>query len=147
MSRAPRAMNKNQLRMVQLACILWAVSAGLLLPHLRRPGSDNRLGLIHWISILAALYSAVSGFTTQRWLANRPMRIQSAKRGSTPATRWTAGHLLRLVTAAAVAGWGDVLSSSGAPLWTAYAVYGLGIVLLLVWSPGTPPPEELPKTV
>jgi len=138
------SLNVRQLRIVQIFCLVLAVSACWLAAHTGEP-KKAEFGPIQWAIILAATYCAVSGFTSQRFFNKE--RPRSRGTGSTPYRRWSLGHLVRLATACSVALWGAVTPILKGPLWLAYTLCGVGIVLLLVWTPGTPPPEDVPKPV
>ena len=91
----------------------------------------------HWIVMAAAAWSAISGFTIQR-------RIIHGRRSrqSTPFTRWRAGHMARLWTATSLGPWAVVLSDWGAPHLVVDAFFAIGLVLLVVWSPGATPDQS-----
>jgi hypothetical protein len=127
------------LRIVQIVCLLLAVSACWLVAHSGKPRNNGKLGPIQWAIILAAMYCAVSGFTIQRTITKGPTRSKAARGDSTQYSRWRAGQFVRLFFPVSVAGWGDVLIISGGPTWMAYVLCGLGILLVLAWSPGTAP--------
>jgi hypothetical protein len=132
-------MNVRQLRIVQIVCLLLAVSACWLVAHSGKPRNNGKLGPIQWAIILAAMYCAVSGFTIQRTITKGPTRSKAPRGDSTQYSRWRAGQFVRLFFPVSVAGWGDVLIISGGPTWMAYVLCGLGILLVLAWSPGTAP--------
>lgn len=138
--------NVRQLRIVQIFCLALAVSACWLAAHTGEPKKNAEFGPIQWVIVLAATYCAVSGFTSQRFFNKERPRSRPGGTGSTPYRRWSIGHLIRLATACSVALWGAVTPILKGPLWMAYAFCGLGILLVLVWTPGTPPPEDLPRT-
>lgn len=128
----------RHLRMAQSGCVLLALACVWLI----RVGHSKNHGAItpiHWFILLAAIYCAVAGFTTQRALAKKPSRPSRPKNGSTPFTRWRAGHLIRLATATSVATWAAVLSVSGGPIWIAYWLAAVGVLLLVIWRPGELP--------
>lgn len=135
-TRSP--LNVRQLRIVQIFCLVLAVSAAWLVAHSEEPKNNAEFGLIQWAIVLAAAYCAVFGFTAQRFFnKERPL----ARRGGTSSApyRWSIGHLMRLATACSVALWGAVTPILKGPSWMAYGFCGFGIILLLVWSPGTAP--------
>lgn len=140
-------MNVRQLRIVQIICLVPAVLAFWLITHSSKPKNNAEFGPIQWAIVLAATYCAVSGFTFQRFLNKERPQSRPGGTGSAPYRRWSIGHLMRLATACSVAMWGAVTPILKGPLWMAYAFWGLGILLVLVWTPGTPPPEDLAKTV
>jgi hypothetical protein len=134
-------LNGPQLRIVQIICLLLAVSACWLAAHTGDARRSPEFGPLQWAIVLAATYGAVSGFTFQRFLNKNRPRSRLGGAGSTPYRRWSVGHLMRLATACSVALWGAVTPILKGPLWMAYAFCGVGILLLLVWTPGTPPPD------
>jgi len=141
------SLNVRQLRAVQISCLLLAVSACWVIAHTGEPKHNVEFGPIQWAIVLAATYCAVSGFTFQRFFNKERPRSRLGGTGSAPYRRWSIGHLMRLATACSVAMWGAVTPILKGPLWMAYAFCGLGILLVLVWTTGTPPPEDLPNTV
>jgi hypothetical protein len=138
-TRSP--LNVRQLRIVQIVCLVLAVSAVWLVAHTGEPRSNAEFGPIQWAIVFAAAYCAVSGFRSQRFFNKERLR---ARRGGTGSAsyRWSIGHLMRLATACSVAMWGAVTPILKGPLWMAYGFCGLGILLVLVWNPGTPPPNS-----
>jgi hypothetical protein len=139
-------MKVSQLRVLQIVCLVVALSACWLVAHLGKPNNNGETGPIQWLVVVAALYCAVSGFTLQHKITKGPIQPRTTGTASSQYSRWRAGHFIRLFFAVSVAAWGDVLRISGGPLWLAYVLCGLGILLLLVWSPGTEPgPKPLGK--
>ena len=134
-------LNVRQLRAVQIFCLLLAVSACWLVAHTGEPKTNAELGPIQWAIVLAAAYCAVSGFTFQRFLNKARPQSRTGGTSSSPYRRWSIGHLMRLATACSVALWGAVTTILKGPIWMAYAFCGLGIILLLAWSPGNLPTQ------
>jgi hypothetical protein len=141
-TRSP--LSVRHLRIVQIFCLGLAVSACWLAAHTGEPKKNAEFGPIQWSVVFAATYGAVSGFTFQRFLNRERPRSRPSGPGSA-SYRWSLGHLMRLATACSVALWGAVTPILKGPLWIAYGFCGVGIVLLLVWTPGTPPPEDVPN--
>lgn len=131
----------RQLRMVQIACTFLALSASVLVANFGKSQNQRGVTTIHWLIILAAIYSAVSAFTLQKTLTKGPARSEQSKTQSSQYSRWRAGHIVRLFFPASVATWGAVLAVAGGPLWLAYSFCGLGVLLLVIWSPGAAPPQ------
>lgn len=128
-----------RLHLVQLAGIL------LLLECIRLSRSmghewKGTLTFTHGFLIVAGVWSGTLGFTVQRRIVNRPRKPSST---STPFTRWRAGHLARLVMAYTVGlySWGVWILSEHTcrPPLAVNALFGLGLLLLLVWMPGRIP--------
>lgn len=94
----------------------------------------------HWLVTLAAIWSAVSGFTLQRRIVNRPARVRGSGK-STPFTRWRAGHVVRLWSAASVGLWALLLSDFAGPRWLVSVFFVFSLLLLLLWWPGPAPHE------
>jgi hypothetical protein len=129
------------LRLVQVANIL--LIAGCF--FVKRMGTLETHDIVtrHWIVIVAAIWSAVSGFTIQRRINKTSPRPQKPSR-STPLGRWKAGHLLRLSSATAVGLWALVLHFLAGPDWIVNALFGLSALLLLIWKPGSAPAPVQP---
>jgi hypothetical protein len=124
-----------RLRLIQLGCIALFLACMALI-YWRRNPDEVPMGTRHWGVIVGAVWSASSGFTVQRrMLRGRPSR--SGK--STPFTRWRAGHILRLGTATSLGFWAVVLSDWGGNHLVVNALFAIGFVLLLFWSPGAVP--------
>ncbi|SRR5438132_298240 len=133
---------ERQLRLVQVACVL-LVAACIFVRHLGRHETHHAIALSQLLVIVAAIWSAVSGFTGQRRIASAPTRSQRLSRGSMPFSRWRAGHLMRLWSATAVGTWALVLHEIGGPSWLVDTLFGIGLLLLLIWRPGaSPAPTE-----
>ncbi|HZD06815.1 MAG TPA: hypothetical protein VE176_01130 [Candidatus Limnocylindrales bacterium] len=58
-TRSP--LNVRQLRIVQIVCLVLAVSAVWLVAHTGEPRSNAEFGPIQWAIVFAAAYCAVSG--------------------------------------------------------------------------------------
>src|SRR5450631_3030273 len=86
-----------RLRIVQFGCILM-VLACIWVSRLGHREWQGSLAPRHWIVMVAAIWSAISGFTLQRRIVNRPVNSRRPSK-STPFTRWRAGHIFRLWTA------------------------------------------------
>jgi len=127
----------RHLRLMQVGCIL-LVLACIWVSRLGKHESQGGITAVHWVVTGAALWSAVSGFTLQRKLSRTP-KSQRVSNTSTPASRWKAGHVLRLASAAAVAMWALYLSELGGPPVLVNALFAIGVVLLLIWKPGAIP--------
>ena len=130
---------RTQLRMVQFGCFILLI----LSIWLSRVGSHKAQGqttTLHWVMFVAAIYSAISGFTLQRKL-NRTARVRRVSSASTPFTRWRAANVLRLATATATGIWGLCLYEMGGPSILINALFVIGVVLVLIWSPGVTPPQ------
>jgi hypothetical protein len=113
-----------------VACIL----IGHLFAGLNTKPSST---LVQSIIIVAATWSAISGFTMQRKLLRKGHSAKGTR--STPIPRWRASHLIRLWSAVSVAAWGLVLRELGGSPLLADVLFGVGTILLLVWKPGAPP--------
>jgi hypothetical protein len=132
---------EEQLRVYQVICVLF-VAACILLSRSLVPEAEHASSAVQFFVILVAVWSAFSGFRLQRLLArDRSNSVQrsTTRKKSTPFTRWRAGHLMRLVSATSVALWGFVLFYLGGSTWLVDALFGSGLVLLLIWSPGSSP--------
>lgn len=132
---------QRQLRLVQATCLL-VLGACILLTYWRgheNLGTSSSVGVGQGIIILLALWSATSGFTMQRKLQRR---TQARSSKSTPFTRWRTGHIFRLWSATAVAIWALLLYDFHGPLWIADVLFGLAMVLLLIWKPDIAPARD-----
>ena len=134
---------QRQLRLVQATCLL-VLGACIVLAYWRaheNRGTSSSVGFGQGIIILLALWSAASGFTTQRKLQRR---TQASSSKSTPFTRWRAGHIFRLWSATAVGIWALLLYDFHGPMWIADVLFGVAILLLLIWKPDiAPTPDEV----
>lgn len=135
----------RQLRLAQVICIVLACSCIWLIGR-TRPASHLEMRPIHWAIILGAIYCAVVGFTMQRKLTRGPSLPRQTRTSSTPLIRWRAGHAFRLCTALSVAMWGAVLSIYKGPVYLAYWLVAISLLLLVTWRPGVRP-DPLPISV
>jgi len=136
---------ERQLRLVQVACLLF-VAVCIFVRHLVKRETQSAITPTQWLVIVAAIWSAVSGFTGQRRIVSARTRSQRASRRSTPFSRWRAGHLMRLWTATIVALWALVLHEIGGPSRLVDTFFAVGLLLLLVWRPGASPTPTPPWT-
>ena len=127
-----------RLRLLQLGCVVLFLACMALI-YWRHNPVEVPMETRHWMLMVGAAWSAISGFTFQRRIVRRrPSR--SGK--STPFTRWRAGHIIRLWTATSLSLWAVVLSDWGGPHLVVNALFAMGLVLLLFWSPGAVPNES-----
>jgi hypothetical protein len=136
-------MTARHLRIVQVVCILLALSGAWLIHH-GKSTSNDVVTPVHWFIVLAAIYCATAGFTVQRRIIQAPKRLQTTK-SSTPLSRWRAGNLIRLSMATSVSLWGTVLSVYRGPTWLAFTFFALGLIQLLIWTPGNTPVMAQPE--
>src|SRR5882762_6723282 len=125
---------ERQLRLVQVACILLVVAC-ILVTNFGKHERPDAITITQWLVIVSAIWTAVSGFTVQR----RIVRPRPGSGRSTPFSRWRAGHMLRLWSAAMVGAWALVLHEIGGPAWLVDTLFTLGLLLLLTWRPGASP--------
>jgi hypothetical protein len=129
----------NKLRIFQIICIVFVLL--LLFPLIYFPGHPSRgaMNFSQWIAVLAAVYCAVTGFTMQRQFVRGRNRSSGQAPAVAPLRRWMGGNLIRLAYATAVCLWAYLLQIFGGPVWLVYALFGMGLVLLLIWRPGNCP--------
>lgn len=125
------------LRLYQIALIAF-ILACFLVKRMGPMETHHDISPIDWIFIVAAIWSAVSGFRMQRKISRR------TSSRSTPLERWRAGHALRLCAAMSVGLWGTLVHYFGGPEWLANVLLGFGMLLLLVWRPGPTPIQAQP---
>jgi hypothetical protein len=126
-----------QLRKIQVACIATVVACGALAYF--GTNRTRHAGFAAEVCIsIAAVWAAAAGFTVQRKLAST-RRPTTAK--STPFTRWRAGNIIRLWTAASVGMWALVLAEFGASPALANVFFAAALLLLVFWTPGIVPPD------
>jgi hypothetical protein len=92
--------------------------------------------------VLCAIASALMGFIVQRMMLRNPSRSIPEKQSSILFSRWFAGHILRFATSESVALFGVVLHSLGSSSALVNALFISSLLLLLIWQPGTCPPEN-----
>jgi len=126
-----------RLRIVQVGCILM-VLACIWVSRLGHREWQGSLAPRHWIVMAAAIWTAISGFTVQRRIVNRPVNSRRPSK-STPFTRWRAGHIFRLWTAMSVGLWALLLSEYAGPPMMVNVLFVLSLFLLLLWTPGPVP--------
>jgi hypothetical protein len=130
-----------QLRIMQFVFI---ISVGLFyyVSGTIHPAAQSVDTSVQSAVVLFAIASALMGFIVQRILLRAPKQSLPEKQDSTPFRRWFAGHILRFATAESVALFGFVLHSLGSPAVLVNALFVSGILLLLIWQPGTCPPQN-----
>jgi hypothetical protein len=128
----------RRLRFLQIACILMVlVCVGA--SRLARSEWRGKLTPVHYVMIVGAIWSAASGFTLQRRIANRPTESRRTPAASTPFARWRAGNIWRIWSATTVAGWALCLSEFAGQPWLVNSFFVLALLLLLLWTPGAVP--------
>jgi hypothetical protein len=130
----------GRLRFFQIACLLMLlVTFGA--SRLARHVWAGKFTAVHWILSLAAIGSAVSGFTLQRRIGNRSELPRQFSANSTPFTRWRAGHIWRMWSATMVGGWALLLSEFAGPPLLVNVFFVVALLLLLAWTPGAVPAQ------
>ena len=124
-----------RLRLVQIACVLLLLECVRLSRSVRHEWNGTAT-IVHWLLIVGGVGSGILGFTLQRRIVNKPEKLSST---STPFTRWRAGHIARLWTATAVGLYGFCLSMLAGPPLAVNVLFGLALLLLLLWMPGAVP--------
>jgi len=129
---------ERQLRLFQIICTLFLVVC-FFVSGLERRETQGAMTLTQWLIVLAAIYSAVSGFTLQRRILRVRNQSMRSTRRSTPFSRWKLGNILRLACPISAGLWALVLQLQGGPNWLVNVLFGIGMVLLLIWRPGAAP--------
>ena len=137
-----RVPTKRKLRVLQICCVIYALLLLVLLLRFPSHPSQGALTLAQWIAVLGAIFCAVDGFYMQRKFLRGKKRKTEDSCKSTPLQRWFLGNLMRFVFATAVCLWAYLLRNFRGPNRLVYTLYGVGIVLLLIWQPGNPPAEQ-----
>ena len=134
---------ERQLRLVQVACALFLMLCVLLIHfgHRNLDPSGN-MNFKQFLVIVAAIWSAVSGFTLQRRIANAPRQSLAKSARSTPFRRWKNGHIARLWSATSVSMWGLIMYEIRGPSWIVYSLFAVGVILLATWKPGSSPSAQ-----
>ena len=126
-----------RLRLIQLGCIALEIAC-MALTYWRHNPYEVPLTARHWIVMAGAAWSAISGFTIQRRMVHGPLRPGK----SIAFRRWKLGNIIRLWTATSLGFWAVVLSDWGGPHLVVNALFAIGLVLLLFWSPDAVPGES-----
>jgi hypothetical protein len=96
--------------------------------------------------VMCAIASAMLGFIVQRLMLRAPNQTTLSTQKSTPLNRWFTGHIIRFATAESVALFGLVLHLVGSSSTLVYLLFAGGLVLLLIWQPGTIPEQTESKS-
>ncbi len=134
---------ERRLRFLQSAQIVFIVVC-YFVTRIGRLETRDAISPVQWCMIVAAIWSAISGFTLQRRINRAEGRSQNPSKKSTILGRWRVGHAVRLSSATAVGLSGMLLFYTGGPEWLANVFLGLAMLLLLVWRPGVTPAEAQP---
>jgi hypothetical protein len=97
---------------------------------------------LQWIIVLIAAVSALAGFIVQQLLMRTPSQSLPQAPNSTPLNRWFSGHIFRFATAESVALFGFALRMMGSTSVIVTLLFGSSLLLLLIWQPGTCPPQN-----
>src|SRR5580698_9121344 len=119
----------RRLRFLQIACILMLLLC-FVASCLGRREWRGKLTPVHYGVIVGAIWSAVSGFTLSRRIANKPTESGMTSPDSTPFNRWRAGHIWRIWSATMVGGWALCLSELAGPPWLVNVFFALGLMVL-----------------
>jgi len=127
---------ERQLRIMQVVCVLFLLASIRL--GLKVQGTTHGSKAVQWVFIVLALVCALQEFTLQRRIVS-PRLTRKRPARSTPFTRWKRGNVARLAFATSVGLYGLCLSEFGGAAWQVDGLFGLGMILLLVWKPGAKP--------
>jgi hypothetical protein len=130
---------ERHLRIVQVFCILVVVVCVQIALKVNKTSSE--ITPIQWILIGMGVWAIFSGFILERKIIRNWVRRPSTR--STPFSRWRAGNLVRVASAASVALWGLILRVNGGPAPIAYTFFAIAGLLLLAWRP-SPCPLDRP---
>jgi hypothetical protein len=97
---------------------------------------------LQWAIVSAAILSAISGFVVQRMILRAASHASAPRPYPILLRQWMTGHLFRFATAESVALFGVVLNRLGGPSAFVYALFGAGLLLLLLWQPGAVPTQS-----
>lgn len=126
------------LRIVQVVFVAYILLLFWMLRLLPAGPGPHSMTPVAWSIVCIALLSAVLGFVLQSWVLRAPASPQAVSKSS-PIRRWFAGHVIRMAFSLAVSLYGLILHSTGAPNSAAASLMGLGLILILFWSPGDVP--------
>jgi hypothetical protein len=125
-------------RVLQFAIIV-SVLLFIYVLHTIHPEPRNVDATLQWAIVCCAIGSARAGFVVQRVLMNAPDRPNSRAQGSTPRSRWLAGHVIRFATAESVALFGFALRMMGSTSNLVTLLFAGSLLLLILWQPGEVP--------
>jgi hypothetical protein len=92
-----------------------------------------------WAITVLAIADDVLGLYGRRffgWIARRAPLLEA---GASPLSRWMTANVFSLAFMESCILFGIFLHFVGARPWSAKLLFGVGIVSLLLWGPGTPP--------
>jgi hypothetical protein len=128
---------ERRLRIYQIACLFCALSALQMIVRLPVRAGTQKSPAGEGLIVFLAIYSAWSGFYIQKIFK----RVGKQGRRLTPLHAWQWGNITKLASALSVCLWAFVLHLFGGLIWLVYPIFGLGVVLLLIWKPGMSPPQ------
>lgn len=129
------------LRIIQICMIVYVLILFCFLHIFPVASGQSAMTPVKWIITFLALYCAFAGFSLQKRFLRMPANSRPDSK-STPISRWKVGNILRLAFATSVSLYGLLLHFLGGPDSLAFALNGLGLVLLLWWKPGIPRLQE-----
>jgi hypothetical protein len=131
------------LRVMQCAMIV-SVLLYIFVLHTLHPAAHAVNPSLQLAIVLCAIASALLGFIGQAAFRRAPSRMYSNPAGATLRGRWFAGHIIRFATAESVALFGFALRMMGSTSILVAVLFGGGLLLLLLWQPGSCPPLNEP---
>jgi hypothetical protein len=136
-------MNKTKrlLRIIQISFIV----ASLMIIDVSRkihPQARNVNASLQWAIVFIAIGVTLSGFLVQRLMLRAQSQSLPAAHNSTLRDWWFIRHILRFAFAQAVVLFGFILHILGSTSILVTVLYVSGILLLLIWWPGTCPPNN-----
>jgi hypothetical protein len=93
------------------------------------------MGVGQWLIILSGIGSGVWGFVVQR-------KVLEKTSTKPPPRQWLLGNHVRIWTALSAGMSGFVLYELHGAWWAVDMLFVFGLVLLIGWEPGTPPPTD-----
>jgi hypothetical protein len=136
---------ERHFRVVQVFCILVVLTCFRV--ALMVDKTSPEITAIQWILIGMGVWAILSGFILERQIVRHPNKAPRRSTRSTPFSRWRAGNLVRVASAASVACWGLILRENGGRSWIANIFFVVAGLLLLIWRPRARPTEANDKTV
>jgi len=134
---------QKMLRIIQIVFVVFGALQFLNVHFIPSNVPTGTLTLFQGLVVVIAVSDNVIGILLQRILVKGPGRISAVGKAATLAQRWLIANVVRLALSLSTSLFGLVLHMTGSPNWLAQALIGLGILFMVVVSPGKPPAEQV----
>lgn len=137
--------SKGLLRFFQINFVVAVFLVRFLLIRIPYRPTLGLTTVSQWLVVVLAIYFAACGLMSGRMFRSDRAMTPQAIQKFPPLRRWFIRHLLWLGSGELVCMCALVFRAISGPAWLFYLLLGLGLAMLLLWRPDTPPQPDAPS--